>query len=220
VWKNLGALLGKGNSGMRKVIITFAHFRRAAGVALLGASTLSAAPASAQDIFGNFFRLFSAPGPVYEQQHTPRVVAPRKVRLHPKVVRPDAAAIKTSIKAKARAKVARVDAPVSKPPIKPKAPGEVTDPVPELLADSTLRRGDIVMFPDGPRVFTGRPGTKHALTDFVSVSRAGNAVPRSTRKLLVGLYPDRNGAWNTEKPKLADRAPKVEATGSVTSKRR
>jgi hypothetical protein len=83
-----------------------------------------------------------------------------------------------------------------------------------------LRRGDVVMFPDGPRVFTGQPGTKHALTDFGSVSRAGNAVPRSTRKLLVGLYPDRSGAWSTEKPKLADSTSNVEATGSVKSKRR
>jgi hypothetical protein len=205
---------------MRKFMIPI---RSAVCVALLGASTLSTAPASAQDIFGNFFRLFSAPAqraPVYEHQHAPRVVAPRAVRLRPKVVRADAAAIKTPIKAKARAKVARVDAPVSKRLTKPKAPGEITDPVPELLADSTLRRGDIVMFPDGPRVFTGRPGTKHTLTDFVSVSRAGNAVARSTRKLLVGLYPDQNGAWNTEKPKLADSAPTVEATGSVKSKRR
>lgn len=212
------ALLGKGNSGMRKFMITI---RSAVCVALLSASTLSTAPASAQDIFGDFFRLFSAPrAPEYEHQHAPRVVAPRKVRLRPKVVRADAAVIKTPIKAKARATVARVDAPVSKHPTKPKALGEITDPVPELLADSTLRRGDIVMFPDGPRVFTGRPGTKHALTDFVSVSRAGNAVARSTRKLLVGFYPDQNGAWNTEKPKLADSAPTVETTGSVKSKRR
>jgi len=36
----------------------------------------------------------------------------------------------------------------------------------------------------------------------------------------VGLYPDQNGAWNTEKPKLADSALTVEATGSVKLKRR
>jgi hypothetical protein len=71
-----------------------------------------------------------------------------------------------------------------------------------------------------PSYWRGRPGTKHALTEFVSVSRAGNAVARSTRKLLVGLYPDQNGAWNTEKPKLADRALTVEATGSVKLERR
>jgi hypothetical protein len=45
---------------------------------------------------------------------------------------------------------------------------EVTNPVPDLLTDSTLRRGDIVMFPEGPRVFNGQ-GSKHALTDFVPV---------------------------------------------------
>ena len=85
---------------MRKFMITI---RSAVCVALLSASALSTAPASAQDIFGNFFRLFSAPAqraPVYEHQHAPRVVAPRAVRLRPKVVRADAAAIKTPIKAK------------------------------------------------------------------------------------------------------------------------
>jgi hypothetical protein len=217
------ALLGRGNSGMRQVLITFANFRRAAGIALLGLSTLSAAPASAQDIFGSFFRLFSAPAqraPVFEHPHAPRVFQPRKIRPRPKVVRADAPAIKTPIKARARPKVVRVDAPESKTPVKPKSPGEVTDPLPELLADSTLRRGDIVMFPDGPRVFNGRQGTKHALTDFVPVSRAGNVVPRSTRKLLAGLYPGRNGAWNAGQPKLADSASNVEATGTLKSKRR
>jgi hypothetical protein len=61
-----------------------------------------------------------------EHQHAPRLVAPSKVRLLPKVVRADAAAIKTPIKAKARVTVARVDAPVSKHPTKLKAPGETT----------------------------------------------------------------------------------------------
>jgi len=31
--------------------------------------------------------------------------------------------------------------------------GEVENPVPKLSADATLRDGDIVVFPEGPRVF-------------------------------------------------------------------
>src|SRR5215207_3356724 len=89
--RTLVALLGRGNSGMRKFMITI---RSAVCVALLGASTLSTAPANAQDIFGNFFRLFSAPAqraPVYEHQHAPRVVPPRNMsrlvfRLSPTLV--------------------------------------------------------------------------------------------------------------------------------------
>src|SRR5829696_622260 len=69
-------------------------------------------------------RALAPRAPEYEHQHAPGVVAPRKVRLRPNVVRADAAVIKTPIKAKARATVARVDAPVSKHPTKPKAPGD------------------------------------------------------------------------------------------------
>jgi hypothetical protein len=208
---------------MRQLIMRGMTLGCVFGVALLALSTLSAAPASAQDIFGSFFRLFSAPAartPVFDHHYAPRFSEPRKIRPRPKAVRVDTQATKPPMKIRARPKVVRTDAPESKTPIKPKAPGEVTDPVPELLADSTLRRGDIVMFPDGPRVFMGREGTKHALTDFVSVSRAGNAVPRSTRKLLAGVYPGRNGAWNAGQPKLADGASNVEATGALKSKRR
>ena len=132
-------------------LVTFARRRRVSALALLVPLTLSAAPASAQDVFG-FLRLFSSPiarEPVYQ---------PYELRALPELERRTI---------RRRPKVVRADPP--KIPIKPKAPGEVTNPVPELLADSTLRRGDIVMFPEGPKVFNGQPGTQHALTDFVPV---------------------------------------------------
>ena len=55
------------------------------------------------------------------------------------------------------------------------------------------------MFPEGPKVFNGQPGTQHALTDFVPVSRAGGIVPHHTRKVLASLRPDWNAAWSTER---------------------
>ena len=174
-------------------------------LALLVPLTLSASPARAQDVFG-FLRLFSSPiarEPVY-QPYELRALSDlerRTIRRRPKVVRADPPKI----------------------PIKPKAPGEVTNPVPELLADSTLRRGDIVMFPEGPKVFNGQPGTQHALTDFVPVSRAGGIVPHHTRKVLASLRPDWNAAWSTERSpqggKLAENTRDVETTGGVNRKR-
>ncbi len=152
-------------------LVTVGPRRRVTALAVLVPLTLSAAPASAQDVFG-FLRLFSSPTarePVY-QPHEFRALpehAPRTVRRRPKVVRTDPPKI----------------------PIKPKAPGEMTNPVPQLLADSTLRRGDIVMFPEGPKVFNGGPGTQHALTDFVPVSRAGSVVPQSARKAWQVFVP-------------------------------
>ena len=162
-------------------LVTFARRRRVSALALLVPLTLSASPASAQDVFG-FLRLFSSPiarEPVYQ---------PYELRALPELERRTI---------RRRPKVVRADPP--KIPIKPKAPSEVTNPVPELLADSTLRRGDIVMFPEGPKVFNGQPGTQHALTDFVPVSRAGGIVPHHTRKVLASLRPDWNAAWSTER---------------------
>jgi len=103
--------------GMRQLVmqlVTVGRRRRATALALLVPLTLSAAPASAQDVFG-FLRLFSSPTarePVY-QPHEFRALpelAPRTIRRRPKVVRTDPPKI----------------------PIKPKAPGEVTNPVPQL----------------------------------------------------------------------------------------
>jgi hypothetical protein len=186
-------------------LVTSARWRRATALALLVPVTLSAAPASAQDLFG-FLRLFSSPiarEPVYQ---------PYELRALPEFERRTI---------RRRPKVVRAEPP--KIPIKPKAPGEVTNPVPELLADSTLRRGDIVMFPEGPKVFNGQPGTQHALTDFVPVARAGSVVPQSTRKVLASLRPDWNAAWSTERStaggKLAENTRDVETTGGVNRKR-
>jgi len=101
--------------------------------------------------------------------------------------------------------------------------GEVTNPVPQLMADNTLRRGDIVVFPDGPRVFIGDQGSRHSLSDFRPASQAGKVVPASTRKLLAKLEPATNAAWSTDtlnSGKLAANAKDVESTGSTGTGRR
>lgn len=172
---------------------------------------LGSVPALAQDIFG-FFRPFSqpaaAPIPAY---HAP------EFRFGPAIESP-----KVKPRARPRAKPAPVQEVEVKKPERPRSPGESTNPVPELLADSTLRPGDMVMFPDGLRVFTGRPGDRHKMADFDPVSQAGKAVASPTRKLVVGLRPGTNTAWSADAVrsggKLAANTRDVETTGSVRRK--
>lgn len=179
--------------------------RHLAATLFLGAAAVAAQPAAAQSLFDVLFGRPIARAPVYEPTYYPyaRAFERAPVRRRPKVVRAP---------------------PPVQMPAKPKPVGQVTNPVPELLADSTLRRGDIVVFPDGPRVFNGDHGTRHSLADFEPVSRAASLVPASTRKLVSNLKPSVNMAWSTDKPaaqnKLAVNTRDVETTGSVKPARR
>ena len=113
------------------------------------------------------------------------------------------------------------------PVLKAADPAQRPNPLATLLRDPTLRKGDIVMFPDGPRVFTGDHGTHHAMADFVSASRS-TTVAKSTRKILASLPVGENNAWSADTAgaggRLAQGAPgiaaDVEATGAVTGKSR
>jgi hypothetical protein len=174
--------------------------------ALLLSFATGAVPARAQDIFGGLFRsLFPpAPGsPPVEYRSGPAMEQPRR-------------------KPRSRPKLIPLEQTTVREPIKPRPPGEIDNPVPALLADGTLRRGDLVMFPDGLRVFTGTPGGRHKLTDFKPVSKAGKAVSRATRTLASKLRPGENTAWSTEghtsTSRLATNTTDVETTGSVTRK--
>lgn len=119
----------------------------------------------------------------------------------------------------ARPKPAPVEVLEVKAPIQARHPGDMDNPFPALLADSTLRPGDMVMFPDGLRVFTGRAGSRHKVSDFTPVARAGKALSRETRKLVSNLHPGENLAWSTDavrsRGKLADNAKEIDTTGSV-----
>ncbi len=172
-----------------------------------------AEPARAEDIFGGFFKALSsalapAPAPAYQMPD---------YRLDPGIERPRP-------KAHPRPKPASADESAIRKPVEPKPPGEVPNPVPALLADGTLQPGDLVMFPDGLRVFTGRVGDQHRLDDFKPLAKAGKSLPREMRKLVAHLLPSENPAWSTDGLKaghrLAANTKDVETTGSVKRPRR
>ena len=127
----------------------------------------------------------------------------------------------------APAKTQVVRLPEQPPVLKAADPLQRPNPLATLLRDPTLRKGDIVMFPDGPRVFTGDHGTRHAMADFVSASRS-KTMAKSTRKILASLPVGENSAWSADTAgatgRLAQSAPDtaadVEATGAVTGKSR
>jgi hypothetical protein len=54
-----------------------------------------------------------------------------------------------------------------------------------ILQDETLRPGDIVVFPDGPKVFNGGPG-RHKRSDFEDVQRS-TAIAKDVRKAVLAL---------------------------------
>jgi hypothetical protein len=166
---------------------------------------VGAMPARAQDIFG-FFRALSRPAqPV-------QTIQPFEYNPGPAVEQPKR-------RARPRPKPVVAEQPAMKLPITPKPPGAIENPVPALLADSTLRPGDMVMFPDGLRVFTGKVGGQHKLADFRLLSQVGKAVPQATRKLVAKLRPGENVAWSSDAfrtdSKLAVNTKDVGTTGSV-----
>ncbi|WP_298965093.1 hypothetical protein [uncultured Methylobacterium sp.] len=76
-----------------------------------------------------------------------------------------------------------------KPPPRPvaAAPGETLDARTALLRDPTLRPGDIVVLPEGPRVFRGdADDTQHRMSDFEDV-RSSKAVDARTRRELLAM---------------------------------
>jgi hypothetical protein len=77
------------------------------------------------------------------------------------------------------------------------------------------------MFPDGPRVFEGQAGKRHAMSDFVPFAKA-KSLTKTDRKYLTALRTGVNDAW-VEAPadtKVAQTTRDVETTGSVSKKRK
>lgn len=59
-----------------------------------------------------------------------------------------------------------------------------------LLRDPTLRPGDIVIMPEGPRVFHGDPDSdKHKMADFQDVNRPGVVAAKTRKELLAMTAP-------------------------------
>jgi hypothetical protein len=104
------------------------------------------------------------------------------------------------------------------PPRTPPDPSKRENPLAALLRDPTLRYGDVVMFPDGARVFRGERGGPHSVHDFVAVT-ASREVPPVTRKALLAMPVGENSAWssNTAAPtnKIAGQVQDVGTTGSI-----
>jgi hypothetical protein len=99
----------------------------------------------------------------------------------------------------------------------PPDPAKRENPLVAILNDSTLRHGDIVVFPDGPRVFKGRSGERHSVHDFVAVARSKD-MPKARRKLLLAMPIGENDAWSSEarrSNRIAGRIPDVETNGSI-----
>ena len=70
---------------------------------------------------------------------------------------------------------------------KPASQLGTSDPVAALLQDKTLRAGDIVMLPDGPKVFQGDEGrSSHKWSSFESVETS-RLLPKPTRKMILAL---------------------------------
>jgi hypothetical protein len=76
-------------------------------------------------------------------------------------------------------------APVMPTEAKPARLTPDSEIVASLMKDSTLRRGDIVVFPDGPRVFKGAAGSStHKESDFEDL-HATQLVGRTTRGAVL-----------------------------------
>ncbi len=92
-------------------------------------------------------------------------------------------------------------------------------PVAALLADPTLRPGDVVMFPDGPRVFKGGSDAPHRMASFEALDRS-RLVSKAERAQLAALggrpAPLAREARTKVKPVLAGRdLPAAAATAEV-----
>ena len=180
-----------------------------------------ATPAVSEGILAALFGIESAPPPprYYDHRVLPTVPPPPEIP-RPRAARPAPRPKPELVRlppAETKRPVVRVEPPSK--PLTPKPMGEVENPLPKLLADATLRDGDIVIFPDGPRVFRGQIGPKHQMDDFAPVTKTN--VAAGTRKLLAAMKIGPNSAWSDEiAPQNRMAARNVETTGSLRKRAR
>ena len=184
-------------------------------------------PLQAQDADGVYAALFHSmrqqervaePEPKVAPQLPPRLYSPRALDHRfqgrpPQTVREK----KRELKKIETAKPNPVEKP--KPVLRPE--DIPANPHLALMTDPTLVPGDIVIFPDGPRVFQGQPGKRHAAKDFVVLSKA-KELSKADRKYLTALRTGVNEAWaeETTETKTARNTRDVETTGSVSKSRK
>jgi hypothetical protein len=80
-------------------------------------------------------------------------------------------------------------------PKKAPALDRAVNPLPLLLSDVTLRPGDVVMFPDGPRIFRGSVGGSHSVGDFHRIVANAERLSKTARAALDRLKAGLNRAW-------------------------
>jgi len=188
-------------------------------LAIVAVAVVAVVPASGED--AGIYAFFHSQ---HRERAFPSVqTVPQYASPHQKWIVPRSRLAKPSLNAASpprspREKAQKVAPPVMPQPVMPlkaRPIGEVTNPLPALLADKTLRSGGIVVFPDGPRLFKGQPGELHALSDFVKITSAKGLAPPA-RKIVNAMLIGRNDAWSSE-PLSSDRvaARDVDATGST-----
>src|SRR5687768_14702851 len=121
----------------------------------------------------------------------------------------------STLPAAPRPQIVRLPSPTTAKLVPPD-PDKRENPLAGLLRDPTLRYGDIVMFPNGPRVFRGEPGSRHSPNDFAPLAAARDMAP--IRKIVLAMPVGENGAWSSQiaggRGRVAQRLPDVDVPGS------
>ncbi|MGF3022922.1 hypothetical protein ACQVP2_08840 [Methylobacterium aquaticum] len=151
--------------------------------------------ARAQDDGLDFLRqIFSGPSAAPVPVAQPSVVQPGDAPLRRRASRRNRLAAQAkAVRGRTRYVAlpkADVKAKETKPLVLAVSPLKSLDARTALLRDPTLRPGDIVIMPEGPRVFHGEAGTdKHTMRDFQDVNRPGVVAAKTRKELLAMTAP-------------------------------
>lgn len=77
------------------------------------------------------------------------------------------------------------------------------NPLAALLSDATLRPGDVVMFAEGARIFSGPTYGRRDLADFVPVAAGARMLPPAVRDHVLRLRPGWSDTWAGVAPSAA-----------------
>jgi hypothetical protein len=181
---------------------------------LLGVSTvlLGAGPAQAQSVYDVLrFNEQARPASQFVPLSPPssfEVIEPQRPRRVPRTFREEdwVGPPKPVMPAKAK-------------PAKEATPKEI---VASLMSDPTLQPGDIVVFPNGPRVFRGHGGSRHRARDFEDL-RASRLVDNATRRTVLAstrtTYAQSTTVASTKpQPQRPVQGTDVEVTGAIAVK--
>lgn len=143
--------------------------------------TTAAAVHAQGSFFDMFFGVQPRPAPVQVQPREHRSYGQARARRHVRSERP-----KGRYAALPRPESVKADPDkiTGKQPVDQKA--ILANPTAALLKDETLRAGDIVVMPAGPKVFTGSRAKKHRMSEFEDVKHS-RLIDRKTRQTLLAM---------------------------------